>query len=626
MNRGSSRPRKMLVLAPAALGFAAALAVPAPVECAGGTTDPAELIQRAARHFEGAEYAQAAALFTEADQAASGRSLPAVAGLCQAALKLERYDDSIAAAERWVELAGTQAERAGGYHYLGIGWFWQGVRDRVEGLASGGSAGRADETVAGAESFRRAAQALRRAAQEISEGRSLTLLSLADALVQLGEYREALEVLDEYSAAGGDNRFAEDLRCWSRYAAERSPKVPRPGGGGVFTIGCGVEPPEEVSLPLSQVIKVLRSLQARGPMSLRLIIDDEGRVACARGLDDPGLRFDAAALGAIKQSRFKPAHVNGVPVPVYYDLTHRLVDRPPENLRSDSEPSALVGVTPPTSTELWSASAVPSPCQEDPKRGRHDDSIAAAERRIELATKPAERARAYHDLGLGLFERGLDELYPYRTVPGYPVARASGSRPCPLDRPAGTESLRRAAEAFRFAAAKGGRGRQIVLLDLADTLLRLGELGGASDLADRYAEASEVLGEYAAGGGKDPFADQLRCFIAFASGDAPGGAEAAGGRLHWHGIDGVRPPIKVFAAQPQYTERARKSRINGVVIVEAIVDEEGQVACARALTRLAEGLDAAAVESVEKWRFRPATFQGQPVAMIYNLTVNFSLQ
>ena len=616
MNRGSSRPRRMLVLAPAALGFAAALAVPTSVECAGGTTDPAELIQRAAQHFEAAEYAQAAALFTEADQAASGRSLPAVAGLCQAALKLERYDDSIAAAERWIELASTQAERAGGYHHLGIGWFWQGVRDRVEGLASHGSAGRAVDTGAGAESFRRAAQALRRAAQEISEGRSLTLLSLADALVQLGEYREALEVLDEYSAAGGDNRFAEDLRCWSRYAAKRSPTGPRPGGGGVFTIGRGVEPPEEVSPPLSRAIKVLRSLQARGPMSLRLIIDDEGRVACARGLDDPGLRFDAAALAAIKQSRYKPAHVNGVPVPVYYDLTHRLVDRPPESLRSES---VLVGVTPPTS-------AAPSPCQEDPKRGRHDDSIAAAERRIESATKPADRARAYHDLGLELFERGLDELYPYRTVPGYPVARLSGSRPCPPDRPAGTESLRQAAEAFRFAAAQGGRGRQIVLLDLADTLLRLGELGGASDLADRYAEASKVLGEYAAGGGKDPLADQLRCFIAFASGDAPGGADAAGGRLHWHGVDGVRPPIKVFAAQPQYTERARRSRINGVVIVEAIVDEEGQVACARALTRLAEGLDAAAVESVGKWRFRPATFQGQPVAMIYNLTVNFTVQ
>jgi protein TonB len=38
------------------------------------------------------------------------------------------------------------------------------------------------------------------------------------------------------------------------------------------------------------------------------------------------------------------------------------------------------------------------------------------------------------------------------------------------------------------------------------------------------------------------------------------------------------------------------------------------------------GLDQAAVEAVRTWRFRPATLNGRPVDVYYNLTVNFRLQ
>jgi TonB family protein len=88
----------------------------------------------------------------------------------------------------------------------------------------------------------------------------------------------------------------------------------------------------------------------------------------------------------------------------------------------------------------------------------------------------------------------------------------------------------------------------------------------------------------------------------------------------------VQPPDKIFAPSPQYTEIARKARIQGVVIVEAIIDKQGNVTNVKILKGLPMGLDTAAVDAVQKWRFKPATLNGKPVAVIYNLTVNFRLQ
>jgi len=88
----------------------------------------------------------------------------------------------------------------------------------------------------------------------------------------------------------------------------------------------------------------------------------------------------------------------------------------------------------------------------------------------------------------------------------------------------------------------------------------------------------------------------------------------------------VQPPIKISAPSPQYTEIARKARIQGVVIVEAIIDKEGNVTNVNILKGLPMGLDTAAADAVKKWRFKPATLNGKPVAVIYNLTVNFRLQ
>jgi len=75
-----------------------------------------------------------------------------------------------------------------------------------------------------------------------------------------------------------------------------------------------------------------------------------------------------------------------------------------------------------------------------------------------------------------------------------------------------------------------------------------------------------------------------------------------------------------------YTEVARKARVAGIVIIEAIIDRNGTVTDARVIKPLPMGLDQQALEAVKKWKFKPGTLNGQPVPVVYNLTVNFRLQ
>ena len=88
----------------------------------------------------------------------------------------------------------------------------------------------------------------------------------------------------------------------------------------------------------------------------------------------------------------------------------------------------------------------------------------------------------------------------------------------------------------------------------------------------------------------------------------------------------VKPPVSIVRVEPTYTEIARKARIEGIVIIEAIIDRNGNVSDARVLKPLPMGLDQAALEAVKRWKFRPGTLNNQPVPVIYNLTVNFRLQ
>jgi TonB family protein len=87
---------------------------------------------------------------------------------------------------------------------------------------------------------------------------------------------------------------------------------------------------------------------------------------------------------------------------------------------------------------------------------------------------------------------------------------------------------------------------------------------------------------------------------------------------------GVPAPRKVHDVQPVYPAIALSARVEGIVIIEAIISASGSVQSAKVL-RSIELLDAAALAAVNQWRYEPTTVNGVVVPVIMTVTVNFAI-
>jgi protein TonB len=79
---------------------------------------------------------------------------------------------------------------------------------------------------------------------------------------------------------------------------------------------------------------------------------------------------------------------------------------------------------------------------------------------------------------------------------------------------------------------------------------------------------------------------------------------------------------------PNYPVEARRREVEGVVLLEAIVDREGRVEpeSVKVLESVAL-LDSAAVEAVKRWRFRPGRDRsGATVRVILEIPIRFALR
>jgi len=86
----------------------------------------------------------------------------------------------------------------------------------------------------------------------------------------------------------------------------------------------------------------------------------------------------------------------------------------------------------------------------------------------------------------------------------------------------------------------------------------------------------------------------------------------------------IRPPQKTTQVNPIYPELAKSARVQGVVILETLIDEQGHVADARIL-RSVPLLDQAAMDAVLGWEFSPTLLNGVPVPIVMTVTVQFTL-
>ena len=87
---------------------------------------------------------------------------------------------------------------------------------------------------------------------------------------------------------------------------------------------------------------------------------------------------------------------------------------------------------------------------------------------------------------------------------------------------------------------------------------------------------------------------------------------------------GIREPKKIVHVAPEYPEIARRAGVEGVVILEAVLDTTGRVQSVRVL-RSKMLLDDAAIKAVQQWRYTPTELNGVPVPVLMTITVQFTL-
>lgn len=108
------------------------------------------------------------------------------------------------------------------------------------------------------------------------------------------------------------------------------------------------------------------------------------------------------------------------------------------------------------------------------------------------------------------------------------------------------------------------------------------------------------------------------------SGAGPGSGGGYGGGLMSVG-GGVAAPMVIHSIQPEFTEEARRANYQGNVSIQLIVDSEGNPQNVRVAHHLGMGLDEKAIEAVRQYKFKPAMYQGHPVAVQIVIDVDFHL-
>jgi TonB family protein len=89
--------------------------------------------------------------------------------------------------------------------------------------------------------------------------------------------------------------------------------------------------------------------------------------------------------------------------------------------------------------------------------------------------------------------------------------------------------------------------------------------------------------------------------------------------------DGVRAPVPIYKPEPGYSEQARIAKLQGTVVVWAIIGADGDVKDVTVVKPLDEGLDQNAVNTIMAWKFKPAMKAGKPVVCRVMIEVEFRL-
>jgi protein TonB len=105
----------------------------------------------------------------------------------------------------------------------------------------------------------------------------------------------------------------------------------------------------------------------------------------------------------------------------------------------------------------------------------------------------------------------------------------------------------------------------------------------------------------------------------------PGSGGGTGGGVYRVG-GGVTAPRLIKDVKPRYTGEALRNKIQGSVVLEAIVTRDGCTSHLRVVRSLDRGLDEEAVVAAAQWRFEPGRLEGAPVDVLVTIVLDFSLR
>jgi TonB family protein len=87
----------------------------------------------------------------------------------------------------------------------------------------------------------------------------------------------------------------------------------------------------------------------------------------------------------------------------------------------------------------------------------------------------------------------------------------------------------------------------------------------------------------------------------------------------------IQKPAVIYMPMAQFSEQARAAHFSGQVLIYLLVDKNGKPQHIRVVKGVGMGLDQNAVEAVRKYKFKPATLNGEPVTVDLYVNVNFQI-
>jgi TonB family protein len=106
------------------------------------------------------------------------------------------------------------------------------------------------------------------------------------------------------------------------------------------------------------------------------------------------------------------------------------------------------------------------------------------------------------------------------------------------------------------------------------------------------------------------------------------GQQSSDEPIYGPGQGGVTFPVPIKQIDPEYTDAAKKAKIQGEVKIEGVVEPDGSLDQLKILQSLdtVYGLDQASLDAAGKWKFAPGKKDGKPVRVRVQIMMEFRLQ